>query len=194
MKTLSLKTTLASIFVFLPIFALCSCGSGSDPFTMDTNATLFVGDPSPVTPLQFLINPEQQSSDGQLTAEIDQEFTDHFELTITELEIDFDFADVGPIQIVLDPNKTSTATVFKLKLNGNPAGTHTMTLNLIIQTPEQNLVLDDVSFSSTTNLLSLDQALPSLGFFVQGVGKELDISTMQVSIPPSLNISDRDPN
>jgi hypothetical protein len=65
-----------------------------------------------------------------------------------------------------------------------------MNLNLVIQTPEQNLVLSNVSLESDTALLQLAEDLPTLGFFVQGQPKELDLADLNVLIPPELITSD----
>ena len=109
---------------------------------------------------------------------------------MTSLNLAFNFSNVGTINITLDPNNPSSATIFKVNSNGNPEGTHVMDLNLVIQTPDQNLVLSGVTLSTETSLLQLDEDLPTLGFFFQNEAMELDLSSLNVVIPPELITSD----
>ncbi|MCE9625009.1 MAG: hypothetical protein K8R69_06090, partial [Deltaproteobacteria bacterium] len=88
---------------------------------------------------------------------------------------------------------TSTATVFKLNRNNNPAGTNVMDLSLIIETPEQNLTVSHISLSSNDALLELAQDLAPITFFVGGQAKEIDLSALEVQIPFQLISSDFDP-
>jgi hypothetical protein len=190
MSNLLRKRILSFFFLAWLGAGLGGCGGVSGPFDMMTDATVFVGDPSPVAPLAFLVNPIEQSVLGDLTAEIETEFPDRFALNPTSLNLTFDFAGIGVIIITLDPNNPSSATVFKLNSSNRPSGTNTMNLNLVIQTPEQNLVLSNVSLESDTALLQLAEDLPTLGFFVQGQPKELDLADLNVLIPPELITSD----
>ncbi|MFO1463945.1 MAG: hypothetical protein U1F66_09195 [bacterium] len=170
------------------MLSLGACGSSGQPFVMDVTATMIVGDAGP-----SLINPVQQIVTGNLTAEVTDELHDRFELEITDFQVNSNFAGVGDINMVLDPNFTSTATVFKLNRNNNPFGTNTMDLSLIVETPDQNLTLSHLSLSSNNATLELAQDLPPLNFFVGGQPKEFDLSALAIQIPVQLIVSTGDP-
>ena len=171
--------------------SLAGCGGAAGPFAMTTDATMFVGGADAASPFAFIVNPEEQGADGDLMAAINTEFPDRYLLDLTSLNLTFNFANVGSILITLDPNNPSSATIFKVNSSGNPEGTHMMDLNLVIQTPEQNLVLPGVSLSTETALLQLDEDLPTLGFFFQNQAMELDLSSLNVVIPPELITPDQ---
>ena len=162
---------------------------------MNTQTIIFVGDPNPtiVSDVEFLINPEQQSGSGQLTAEIESEDINSFQLNILSYAVGLNYASIGPVTLALDPSLPSTATIFKLKLNGKPEGTHQMTLNLIAQTADQNLALSNLLLTGDTNNLALSGSIPEMGFTFQGQPKVLDLTNLQVQVPGSLNISNQDP-
>ncbi|HKY64330.1 MAG TPA: hypothetical protein VJR29_13030 [bacterium] len=165
---------------------LSACGSGGQPFLMDVQSDLIV---TATNPDSLVI----QTAVGTLEAEIVQEFNDRFELDVFNLNASATFPDLGPINLVLDPNFPASATVYKLNRNNNPSGTNTMRLSLIIETPEQNLTLSDLTLSSNSASLQLDQDLPPLTFFFQGQPMQIDLSTLQVQIPASLIVSFFDP-
>lgn len=177
---------LLALACLLASTGFAACGGAAGPFDMTTTATMFVGGADSAPDLAFIVDPEEQGATGDLLAEIDTEFPDRFQLTLTSLTLTFNFANVGTVTVTLDPNNPSTATIFKVTANGNPEGTHVMNLNLVIATPDQNLVLTGVSLSTETSLLQLDESLPSLGFFFQNQPMELDLSSLNVSIPPAL--------
>ncbi len=192
-----LDSCIARIFLLVSIvgsaLGLSYCGGGGQPFNMDVNATIFIGDPSPASPFQFIVNPEQQNPEGTMTAQIGTEFIDRTTLDILSLDLSAEFS-IGTVRITLDPANPSTATVFKLDGANRPFGTHTMNLNLIIETPDQNLVLSDVTLDCDTALLALAEDVPTLVFFLQGdIPKEIDLSALTVLVPASLITSDQDP-
>jgi len=191
MKRLALWILIGPAFAF----GFQACGSSGGPFPMNTQAIIFVGDPNPaiVNNIEFIINPEQQSGSGQLTAEIESEDINSFDLSIQSFNITLNYASIGPVTLVLDPSLPSTATIFKLNLNGKPEGTHQMTLNLIAQTADQNLALSNLLLTGDTNNLTLSGTVPELGFTFQGQPKVLDLTNLQVQVPGSLNISNQDP-
>ena len=170
-----------------PLFlALVACGSSGQPFVMDVQSDLIVTD----------VNPENlavQTATGNLEAEVVDEFGDRLELEVFSLGATASFDGLGEVRLVLDPNFPANATVYKLNRNNNPFGTNTMNLSLIIETPEQNLTLSNLTLSSDSALLELNQDLPPLTFFFQGVPMEIDLSTLQIRIPASLIQSDFDP-
>lgn len=181
--------------LLIPIFATLSftaCGGSGEPFTMVTTATIIVGDAGP-SPVSFLVDPVQQTVEGGLVADVVNELSDRWELTVLSLDVTANFDGIGPINLVLDPNFESTATVFKLNRNNQPAGTNTMTLSLIVETPDQNLTFSQLALSSDTATLSLDQDLPAIGFFFEGQPKEIDLSSLQILIPSELIVSTEDP-
>jgi len=182
----------AGLILFVASLFFTACGSSGQPFVMDTNATIIVGDSGPSS-VEFLINPVQQIAPGTLTADIDQELNDRFNLAVTDFSVTTTFDGVGSINLVLDPNFASTATVFKLNRNNNPFGTNVMDLSLIVETPEQNLTLSHISLSSNDALLELAQDLPPITFFVGGQPKEFDLSALEVQIPVQLISSGFDP-
>jgi len=171
----------------LSFFGFSACGNSGEPFTMDVTSTLIVSDASPSTN-----NPVQQIVDGTLHAQVTNEFRDRFELEIMDFEVDANFDGVGPITLVLDPNFASTATVFKLNRSNTPFGTNTMNLSLIVETPEQNLTLSQMSLSSDNATLELAQNLPTLNFFVGGQPKQFDLSALAIQIPVQLIVSTGD--
>ncbi len=160
---------------------------------MLNNATVVIGDAGSGSPIKFLFNPETQNANGTLQAQIIEEFDNRFELEILNFEIDAQFSNVGPIQIVLDPNLDSTMTVYKLNSNNQVSGTHQANLNLIVQTPDQNLVFQDVLLESETATLSLANPLPVTGFLFQGNAMEINITNLQLTLEPGLVIGDFDP-
>lgn len=173
-------------------FALTACGSSGEPFTMVTTATIVVGDAGP-SPFSFLVDPVTQTVEGGLVADVVNELSDRWELTVLDLDVTANFDGIGPINLVLDPNFESTATVFKLNRNNQPSGTNTMTLSLIVETPDQNLTFSTLALSSNDAILTLDQDLPEIDFFFQGQAKALDLSSLQILIPSELIVSTEDP-
>jgi hypothetical protein len=181
------------IFLVGLLYLASACGSDPGPFEMSTSTTMVIGE-APSSPVQFIINPEEQSGQGVLSADIAQQFSNRRDLTIQSFDIELDFPGVGPVAIRLNPNFESTATVFMLNFNNQPAGTHTMNLFLIIETPDQNLTLDNVQLASNTATLTLVDPLPVLTFFFQGQPKQLQITSLQAVIPAQLISSLIDPN
>lgn len=158
---------------------LNACGSSGGPFLMDVQSDLIV----------TVANPDSleiQTAIGTIEAEIAEEFIDRFDLDVFNLDATAAFPGLGDISLVLDPNFPASATVYKLNRNNSPAGTNTMRLSLILETPEQNLTLSDLTLSSDSATLQLDQDLPPLTFFFQGQPMEIDLSTFQVQIPAEL--------
>ena len=177
---------------FLVSLGLTACGGSGEPFEMVTTATIIIGDAGP-NPFSFLVNPIQETSQGQMTADVVNELNDRWDLTVLDLSVTLDFAGIGPVNIVLDPNFESSATVFKLNRNNQPSGINQMTLSVIIETPDQNLTYSQMSLSSNTATLALDEDLPTLDFFFQGQPKELDFSSLEILIPSELIHSTEDP-
>ncbi len=171
---------------------LFGCGK-AEPFLIAANSTMFVGDPSPATPLAFIVNPEEQGTTGTVDAEIATVFPDRVDLAILSLSLTFQFDSVGTINLSLDPNNPSSATIFELDGSNKSSGTNTMTLNLIIETPDQSLSLPGVLLEGDSALLELAENLPTLGFSFQGQSKELDLSSLNVVVPAELINSDVDP-
>lgn len=180
------------LFIFLLLLGLFGCGSEAGPIEWATQATMVVGDQGGGA-VQFLVNPEELTSEGTLTVQVDTEFNDRTTYIVQSYEIVFDFESVGTIRLVLNPNLESNVTVYKLNRNNQPSGTHTMNLNLIIETPEQNLVLNDLVLQSKSATLTLTQNLFPLNFDFMGEDKELQILALQATIPAFLITSDEDP-
>lgn len=171
----------------LPLFlALAACGSGGEPFLMDVQSDLIVIPPDPDSL-------DVEVAVGDVEAEIVKELNDRFELDVLSLNATANFPGIGAINLVLDPNFTANATVYKLNRNNNPFGTNTMNVSLIAETPEQNLTFSNLTLSSDSASLQLDQDLPPLTFFFEGQAMQLDLSTLQVQIPASLIVSNIDP-
>lgn len=160
---------------------------------MAVNTTQVVGDPDPTT-FKLIVDPDQLTVMGTLTAQITEQFSDRQDLLIEDFFVESDFSGVGPIRLVLNPNFESTATVFKLNSNNQVAGTHTMTLFLIIETPEQNLTYENVMLSSKEATLVLDGTLPIFPFLVNGETKIFQTLDLSVTIPASLVSNQVDPN
>ena len=180
--------------LFLSLAALAGCGSAAGPFEMSTATTQVVGDALPPDPqTEFLFNPQQQAAEGIVTAQIVEEYINRQELLIEDFEIVNEFPGVGPIRMVLNPNMESTATIYRLNLNNQLEGTHTMTLNLIVETPDQNLTYENVILSNTQAVLTLQGALPILGFYLAGQAMELQTLDLTVTIPAELVTSPYDP-
>lgn len=170
-----------------PLFlALNACGSGGEPFLMDVQSDLVVTAPDPDSL-------DVEVAVGDVEAEIAQEFNNRFDLDILSLHATATFPGIGDINLVLDPNFPASATVYKLNRNNNPLGTNIMSVSLIAETPEQNLTYSNLTLSSDSASLQLDQDLPPLTFFFQGQPMQLDLSTLQVQIPASLITSNIDP-
>ena len=172
--------------------SMIGCGGSGEPFTMVTTSTIIIGDPGPSS-FSFLVDPIQQTVEGGLTADVVNELNDRWELVVQDLEVVANFDGIGQISLVLDPNFESTATVYKLNRNNQPFGTNTMTLSLIVETPEQNLTFSQLALSSNNAILTLNQDLPLIDFFVQGQPKQIDLASLQVLIPSELIISTEDP-
>lgn len=170
-----------------------ACTSDPGPFEMSTSTTMVIGD-APTSPVQFIINPVQEDGEGTLTAQILEQFSDRRLLSIESFDIEMDFPGIGPVAIRLNPNFESTATVFFLNSNNQPAGIHSMTLFLIVETPDQNLTLDNVVLASDTATLTLVDPLPILTFFLQGEQKQMQILSLEAVIPAQLITSQQDPN
>jgi len=167
---------------------LNACGA-AEPFNMPSDAIMFVGQPSPVQPIEFIVDPVQQAASGTMNAEIEDVFPDRTTLSLLSLNLTFNFDGIGDIVLTLDPNRPSSATVFPLNASGNPTGLSTMDLNLVIETPDQNLVLEGVLLQGESAILQLAIDLPSLGFFFQGMPQELDLAAMSVVLPNELILS-----
>ena len=170
-----------------------ACASDPGPFEMSTSTTMVVGE-APGNPVQFIVNPVQQSGEGVLTAQTIDQFNDRRVLSIDSFDIELDFPGIGPVAIRLNPNFESTATVFLLNSNNQPAGTHNMTLFLIVETPDQNLTLDNVTLASDSATLSLMDPLPILSFLFQGQQQQMQILSLEAVIPAQLITSTQDPN
>lgn len=175
------------------LLAFAACASDPGPFEMSTSTTMVAGD-APASPVQFIVNPVQETGDGTLTAQLVDEFNNRRVLDITDFNIELEFPGIGPVALRLNPNFSSTATVYKLNFNNQPAGTHTMTLFLIVETPDQNLTLDNVQLASDTATLTLVNPLPVLSFLLDGQQKQLQILSLQAVIPAQLISSNIDPN
>lgn len=174
------------------LLILPACGSDGGPFEMASSTTQVVGD-AEATTVQFLSNPEEQTGNGTMTAQVDEVFFDRQTLFVEGFEINLDFDGVGPVRVVLNPNMTSTATVYKLNQNNQVFGTHTMNLNLIVETPDQNLTYNNVLLASKNATVILDQLLPILNFQFNGETKQLQTLAMSVTIPAQLIVSNEDP-
>jgi hypothetical protein len=68
-----------------------------------------------------------------------------------------------------------------------------MTLNLIVETQDQNLTYDNVVLASDDATLRLTQSLPILGFLFGGQNKQLQTLSLEVTLPASLVTSREDP-
>lgn len=159
---------------------------------MATASTSVVGDAGSGN-VQFLVNPEEDTGEGILTAQITEVFANRRDIVIEAFQLGLEFPSVGTINIVLNPNEESTGTIYRLNSNNQVAGTHTMNLNLIVETPEQNLVLNNVMLSSDTATLDLTIPLPILGFQFEGDAKEIQILSLLVTIPANLITGTEDP-
>jgi hypothetical protein len=180
-------------FILLSLLVVgMACGSDPGPFQMSTSTDMVIGD-AQVTPVQFIVNPEEQTGEGTLTAQTVEEFSDRRVLSIQSFDLELNFPGIGPVTLVLNPNFESTATVFMLDSANQPAGTHTMTLFLIVETPDQNLTLDNVVLQSNTATLTLANPLPTLSFFLNGVQKQMQILSLTAVIPAQLITSNQDP-
>ncbi len=175
----------------LPLM-VAGCGSDGAPFEMATATTMVLGDAGSGN-VQFLINPEESSGSGILTAQITEEFANRRNLVVEAFDMPIEFASVGTLRLVLNPNLESTGTVYRLNSNNQVAGTHTMDLNLILETPDQNLVVSNVMLSSDTATLSLTIPLPTLSFQFMGESKELQTLSLTVVIPVQLITGTEDP-
>jgi len=164
---------------------LSACGSSGQPFVMDVQSDLLVTAPDPDSVVV-------ETAIGSIEADIADEFNDRFELDVFNLDATAAFPGLGDVRLVLDPNFPAFATVYKLNRNNQPFGTNTMNLSLIVETPEQNLTFSELTLSSESASLKLDQDLPPLTFFFQGQAMEIDLSTLQVQIPASLIVSNFD--
>lgn len=171
---------------------LSACGGDGQPFVMEVDSTLFVADNSG-TSLSFIVDPIQQNPTGTLEAQVVQEFNDHFELEVLSFNLSANFEGVGEIQFVLDPNFTSQMSVSKLNRNNNPFGPNVLDLSLIVETPEQNLTLSNLIFSSNNAILQLSENLPPLGFTANDQSFALTVSAIDIIIPSELIVSDFDP-
>ncbi|HCU25637.1 MAG TPA: hypothetical protein DF383_11535 [Deltaproteobacteria bacterium] len=177
-----LRTPLLVFQSLFLLFYLSACGGGADPIPMPVNATIFIDE-------------AEVGTGGSLTAVIQEEFTNRYFMEVTELQTGGEFPGLGPVNIRLNPDLVSTATVYKLNVQNNkPFGTHQMNLNLLIETPEQILTLNDVLLMSNTALLTLAEDLPTLSFSFEGQTMAIDISALEVLIPSYLVSSTEDPN
>jgi len=188
------KTVHKGLFLLLLLgFFISACGSPGDPFEMATTTTQVVGDLEPPAE-KFLFDPEEQSAQGTLTAQVEETFINRRTLTIQAFEIINNFSSVGPIRMVLNPNFESTATIYRLNMQNQVAGTHTMTLFLIVETADQNLTYDNVMLASDQAVLELAQDLPILGFLFDDEAKQLQTLGLSVTVPAQLIDSPFDPN
>lgn len=185
--------SLSSLIILLFSLGISACGSSGGPFEMATQTTMVVGDSGGGSPVQFISNPEEVTAQGVVGAQVDQVFNDRQTLIIESFEIIANFSSVGAVRLVLNPNMSSTATVYKLNSNNQPFGTHTMTLNLIVETQDQNLTIDNVMLASESATLVLTQNLFPLSFLFEGQSKELQILSLEVIVPAFLITSNEDP-
>jgi len=176
----------------LPLLFL-ACGTSGAPFEMANSVTMVVGDPDNLSFEKFITNGQEKTATGVVTAQIDQEFNNRRVLVIESFNASTDFDGVGTISVVLNPNLDSSATIFKLNTDNQPSGTNTMTLNLIVETPDQNLTYDNVELSGQNATLTLSQGLASIGFILNGQNKVLQTLGLTVQVPASLITSDDDP-
>lgn len=172
---------------------LTSCGSDGNPFIMDVTSTIFVGANPANSPLEFIVDPEQQNPNGTLEAQITRDFSDHTEFQVLNFELSATFDGVGTINFVLDPAIDSLMSVAKLNCNNKPEGSNVLNLSLIIETPEQNLTLSNLVLESDTAALQLTENLPPLGFTANGQSFAIQVSSLNVQIPSDLIVSDCDP-
>lgn len=177
--------------IVLISLAFSACGSDGGPFEMATMSTAVVGNPD--ANVHFIADPEDASGSGTLTAQIDEEFFDRRTLIITDFSLTLNYDSIGPVNYYLNPNLESTAVVYKLNANNQVFGTHTMNLNLILETPDQNLTLDNVMLASDTATLTLAQPLPILTFQFNGENKQIQILSLTAVIPAELITSNEDP-
>jgi hypothetical protein len=184
---------LKGIFLISLMMTALACSSDPGPFEMSTTTDMVIGD-AQGSPVHFIVNPEEQTGEGTMTAEVVQEFPNRRLLSIQSLDLVLDFPGIGPVDLVLNPNFESTATVYLLDANNQLLGTHSMTLFLIVETPDQNLTLDNVLLESDTATLSLVDPLPVLSFFLDGVQKQMQILSLQVVIPAQLITNNQDTN
>jgi hypothetical protein len=178
------------IFLLGLVILGSACSSDPGPFEMSASTTMVIGE-APTSPVQ---NPVEVSGEGVITGQIIEQFNNRRVLAIDSFDIEMDFPGIGPVAIRLNPNFQSTATVFMLNSSNQPAGTHTMNLFLIVETPDQNLTFDDVLLASDTATLSLVDPLPTLTFFFQGQPHQVQILSLQAVIPAQLITSTQDPN
>lgn len=171
---------------------MVACTEGN-PFEMAVTTEQVVGDPDS-SPIKFIVDPEQETATGTLTAQIDREFINSRTLIVESLMVESEFAGVGTIRLHLNPNFDSTATVFKLNRNNEPNGVNTMTLFIIIETPDQNLTYDNVQLIGPSATLILEGTLPVLTFQLDGEAKVFQTLNFSVVIPAGLITSDEDPN
>ncbi len=184
-----------SLLLICSIPLLSACGNDGEPFEMDMSSTMVVGDPEPAasTSAKAILNPSQQEVDGIMEAVITNELSDRFEIEVLAVNMTATFPDVGEIRLVLNPNFESSGTIFKLNRNNNLFGMHNFNLNLIIETPDQNLTLDDLTLENNTAVLPVVGDLPLLNFFVNDQPKQLDILQLELTIPSNLVITTDDP-
>jgi hypothetical protein len=193
MKLSTLRASQIAAASLLAVLALTACGGDGQPFIMDVNSTLFVGNNPGQSPLALLVDPIQENPTGSLEAQINREFSDHFELDVLSFNLAANFAGVGDIQFVLDPNLPSQMSVSKLNSNNQQIMPNVLNLSLIIETPDQNLTLSNLLLQSNTALLQLSENLPPLGFFVNGQPFAIQIANLNILIPSDLIVSDFDP-
>lgn len=218
-----MRSLLHAFSVFFLLFNLIACGDGGGPFAMDTSATAVVGDTSSalvfpemaewelfsleelealeteltdylLDPVKLLVNPEEATNSGTLTAQVVQDFSNRRTIVIKNFDIELEFASVGLVHFTLNPNMESTGTIYKLNKNNQPFGTHNIILNLIVETAEQNLTYNNVMLASDNATLELVQTLPILTFEFAGSSKQIQTLALSAVVPAQLINSDFDPN
>jgi hypothetical protein len=181
------------IFSLLACFQLPHCGEGGEPFEMVMNATIIVGDAEPDGGIKAISNPTQETVEGIAEGVITLELHDRFEVEILSVDISTTFPEIGEVRLVLNPNFVSSGTVFKLNRNNNLFGNHSFILNLIVETPDQNLTIDDITLEANNAVLTVVGDLPTLGFLFEGQSKEIDILNLELLIPSQLVVTTDDP-
>jgi len=172
---------------------ISGCGEGTDVFEMAASTTMAIG-AAEISPVQFIVDPETQTGDGILMAQVNESFSNRRTLSIEELKIELQYDNIGTVRVHLNPNLESTATVYRLNQNNQLFGTHNMLLNIIVETPDQNLTVDNVMLASDTATLTLVEPIPNLSFLFQGTQETLQTLSFQVVIPAELITSPFDPN
>ena len=175
-----------SVLFILYLVFFPSCGSQGHPFEMSAQATAVVGEAG-------LLNPEQQSAQGLVTAQLEEDFFDRSVLVIQSFDLLLEFANVGPVLLSLNPEAVSTAVIYKLNRNNQLFGTHTMNLNLLMTSAEQSLVLGEIQLSGNVATLTLNQDVPIFNFSLDSIVRQIQFLDIQVVVPTEFITSNEDP-